>query len=212
MWNMFIRNLLRNRVQAGMEFGLLLLDCIVLNFIGRLLAAGISIYQSDWYDDVSGTLNGIMTGGDNPELMASHALMILGMLAVIMLLLLTGVCFSLWATVSMGARQERQANALLEAIGYKKQQIRRGTWVQQGLLAIAAVLPAWGIAEAAYSLLRKSQTIAQVLEYGQSSDAILRWIQLAVPFVLLLLIWLVIQRVDQKSRKDSVIKRLYRES
>ena len=144
--------------------------------------------------------------------MASHALMILGMLAVIMLLLLTGVCFSLWATVSMGARQERQANALLEAIGYKKQQIRRGTWVQQGLLAIAAVLPAWGIAEAAYSLLRKSQTIAQVLEYGQGSDAILRWIQLAVPFVLLLLIWLVIRRVDQKSRKDSVIKRLYRES
>ncbi len=211
MWIMFIQNLLRNRTQVILEFALLLLDCIVMNFAGELLASGISIYQSDWYDNVSGNLSGIMVGGSNPQMLASNALMILGMLAVIVILLLIGICFSLWATISMGARQEGQANALLEAIGYKKRQIQRGTWLQQGILVVASALPAWGIAEAAYALFQKNRTIAQVLEHGHDADAVLHWIQVTVPFVLLLMIWVVIRRVDQKNQKDSLIKRLYRE-
>jgi hypothetical protein len=208
MWHMFIKCLFQGKTQTLLEWGLLLLNSTVMHFSATLLLAGVAIWKSDWYEDVSIAIGGIQSGQEE-GFTTSHAIVILCSLAVIVVLLLIGVCVSMWSVIKMGIRQEVQGNALLEAIGYGNKYIKLGMLLQQGLLVLLAAIPGWGISEFLYALLKRNQALYRVLKYSTQTGQIQLLVHGIVPIVLILMVWILLLRNLAVMRKRSIIKRLY---
>ncbi len=213
MWNMHLQSLLHNKLMLIVEWLVLLVNCMILHFAGLVLLAEITLYQDRMRMGMGrpgiGGPEEVFINTDTMALYGTNLIVVLCFLTAILLLMLCGVIYALWVTVRVSVQQEQQENALLEAMGYRRGRIRRMLFWKRSVLAILASILAWGCYQLMYREITKIFPMNLVFRYDSSLENMSVWIHIAIPIVLLALVWFAVMTANRRSGRTSVVSRLY---